>query len=203
MDPVENKKRATYQDVLDAPEHMSAEIIDGELVLSPRPASPATVVATALGADLHTAFSRGRGGPGGWHILFEPELHLAGDILVPDMAGWRRERMSVVPDVAFFELAPDWVCEVLSRSTEKRDRTQKLRIYMREGIQHVWLVHPRLRTLEAFSARDGKWELSATLHDDERGRIPPFDAIEIELASLWSDLPIRAGEEPARYELGV
>lgn len=197
MDASEKKRRATYQDVLDAPEHMVAEIIDGELHLSPRPGAPATSVASNLGDELGPPFKRGKGGPGGWIIVDEPELHLADDVLVPDLAGWRRERMPVVPGGAAFELSPDWVCEVLSKSTEKRDRTQKMRIYARSGVQYLWLVHPRRRSLEAFRLHDGKWLLIATLKDDERARVEPFDAIELDLPSLWADLPLptRAGEE--------
>lgn len=198
MDPGEKKKRATYQDVIDAPETMIAEIIDGELALS-RPKAPAMSVATVLTAELHTTFGRGRG-PGGWVILVEPELRMAdGDVLVPDLAGWRRERLPVIPED--IDLAPDWVCEVLSPSTEKRDRIQKMRIYAGWGVSFVWLVHPRRRTLEAFKLQDGKWVTIATLKDDERGRVEPFDAIELELAQLWTNLPLptRAGEEAAEY----
>src|SRR5688572_30939502 len=116
-DPVDKKKRATYQDLLDAPEHKVADLINGELYLSPRPAGPHTVVASTLHYEIGPPFGRGRGGPGGWIILFEPELHLGDDVLVPDLAGWRRERMPFVPD-GQFDVAPDWICEVLSKSTE-------------------------------------------------------------------------------------
>lgn len=202
MDPGEKKKRATYQDILDAPEHKVAEIIDGDLHLS-RPANPATIVISALTFELGPPFHRGKGGPGGWIILFEPELHLGDDVLVPDLAGWRRERLPVVADAPFIEATPDWVCEVLSPSTEKVDRIQKLPIYARAGISYAWLVHPRRRTLEAFKLRDGHWVAIASLKDDDRARIEPFDAIEIDLAQLWADLPLpsRAGEEAAEYEL--
>ena len=83
-----------------------------------------------------------RGGPGGWILLDEPELHLHGDVLVPDLAGWRRERMPELPDAAAFELAPDWICEVLSPSTAASDRAEKMPIYARERVAHVWLVDP-------------------------------------------------------------
>jgi Uma2 family endonuclease len=205
MDPGEKKKRATYQDVIDAPENMVAEIIDGELVVSPRPLGLATSVGSVLGGELHAPFSRGRGGPGGWIILFEPELHVAGgEVLVPDLAGWRRDRLAVIPE-EHFEISPDWVCEVLSPTTEKRDRIQKMRIYAAWGVSYAWLVHPRRRTLEAFKLRDGKWVTIATLNDDDRARIEPFDAIELDLAQLWADLPLptRAGEERAEYEYGL
>src|SRR5690606_30130204 len=120
----------------------------------PRPAAIHAVAASVLGGELSGPFHRGRGGPGGWVILDEPELHLGGDVLVPDLAGWRRERMPEIPDAAGFELAPDWVCEVLSPSTEAVDRAQKVRLYAREGVAHVWLLNPRGRTLEVL-ALDG------------------------------------------------
>jgi Uma2 family endonuclease len=182
------KRPATYEDVLAAPEHMVAEIIDGELHLSPRPAGPHAAVSTALSDELGPPFKRGRGGPGGWILLFEPELHLTASIVVPDLAGWRRVRMPKVPDVAYFELAPDWACEILSPSTEKIDRASKLGIYAGAGVSHVWLLNPRQRTLEVLRAHDGHWLTVAIHHDDDRVRAEPFDAIELDLAVLWVDL---------------
>ncbi len=194
-------RRATYQDVLDAPEHQVAEIINGVLHLSPRPGGPAAAVNTALGTELGPPFHRGRGGPGGWLLLLEPELHLTDEIVVPDHAGWRRERLSVVPAGAYFSLAPDWICEVLSGSTEKTDRAEKMAIYASFGVKHAWLVHPRRRTLEAFRLHEGKWLTIAVHKDDDRVRIEPFDAIELDLAVLWADVPLptRASEEAAEY----
>lgn len=195
------KRRATYQDILDAPEHEIAEIIGGELRLSPRPGIPATEAASVIGEELGPPFKRGRGGPGGWLILDEPELHLGEDVLVPDLGGWRRERLPVLPDDAFFTLPPDWVCEVLSRSTERTDRAEKMPLYASVGVRHVWLVHPRRRTLEAYQLQDGKWLTLAVYKDADRARIEPFDAIEFDLALLWADvaLPARAQEEAADY----
>jgi Uma2 family endonuclease len=196
------RRRATYQDVLDAPRHQVAEIIGGELRLSPRPAGPHASVASTLGAELITPFKLGRNGPGGWIILFEPELHLGDDIVVPDLAGWRRERMPVVDDVAYFTLAPDWLCEVLSRSTEKADRADKLAIYAAAGVRHVWLVHPIRRTLEVMRLHEGKWLTLAVHRDDQRVRVEPFDAIELELGGLWADLstlPDRVSEAAEAY----
>jgi Uma2 family endonuclease len=195
-DPSEKKPRATYQDVLDAPEHKVAEIINGELHLSPRPGAPHTAVASALSGELSLPFGRGRGGPGGWIILSEPELHFDDDILVPDLAGWKRERMPFVPDSPFFTLAPDWVCEVLSKSTERRDRLDKLPIYARAGVQHAWLVNPFARSIEVFRRNADSWIVIGAHKNLERARIEPFDAIEINLADLWHDLPLptRASE---------
>ncbi len=193
------KRPATYQDVLDAPEHMVAELIDGELFLSPRPAGPHTLVASYLGGELIPPFARGRGGPGGWFILVEPELHLGERVCVPDLAGWRRERMSTVPEDHKFVVAPDWVCEVASKSTEKLDRYKKLPIYAGAGIGHAWLMHPGHRTLEVFRLADGKWTLVDVFADDETVRAEPFEAIELDLAGLWKDLPVRASEGAAMW----
>jgi Uma2 family endonuclease len=169
---------------------MVAEIIDGELELQPRPEKPHTVAATAVGEELGPPFKRGRGGPGGWIILFEPELHLRADILVPDLGGWRRERMPVITtEEPFFPLAPDWVCEVVSPSTAAKDRGKKLPIYAREGVRHVWLVDPIQRTLDIF-LQDKNWILVAVHADDARVRAEPFDAIELDLAVLWADVEL-------------
>ncbi|HEY3802044.1 MAG TPA: Uma2 family endonuclease [Kofleriaceae bacterium] len=194
-------RRATYQDVLDAPEHKVAEIVNGELHLSPRPGGPASAVASTLGEELGPPFKRGHGGPGGWLIVDEPELHLGDEVVVPDLGGWRRERLPLVPAGAYFEVAPDWICEVLSPSTEKFDRAEKMAIYASFGVKHAWLVHPVRRTLEAFRLHDGKWLTIVVHKDDDRVRVEPFDAIELDLAVLWADtpLPTRAGEEAAEY----
>jgi Uma2 family endonuclease len=181
-----NRGRATYQDVLDAPEHLVAEIINGELVTSPRPASPHARASSSLGGELYGPFDRGRGGPGGWIILDEPELHLLGHVLVPDLGGWQRTRMPEMPDATAFELAPDWVCEVLSPSTAAMDRADKVPIYAQCGISHVWLVDPILKTLEALRLDSGSYRLLATSRGNVKPRIEPFDAIELDLSALWS-----------------
>jgi len=168
---------------------MIAEIIDGDLSLQPRPAKPHAAAATALSEELGPPFKRGRGGPGGWILLFEPELHLGDDVLVPDLAGWRRERMpELTVDEPYFTLAPDWVCEVLSPSSSKMDRSRKLPIYAREGIPHAWLVDPLLRMLEVLRLTDGKWTIVATHADAAKVRAEPFDAIELDMAILWADV---------------
>ena len=177
--------RATYQDVLDAPKHRVAEIVDGTLYTHPRPAMPHTIARSVLGGELGPPFHRGHGGPGGWWILDEPELHLGEDILVPDLAGWRRERMPEPPDTAYVTLAPDWACEVLSASTRKLDLHGKRPVYAREGVVHLWLVDPSDRTLEAFELRERQWLLIASAKDEEPVSIPPFDAITFSLGDLW------------------
>src|SRR5205823_1804949 len=144
------KRRATYEDLMQVPDTKVAEIIDGELVVSPRPASRHAHAATVLGSDVTGPFHRGPGdpaGPGGWWILLEPELHLAEDVLVPDWAGWQRDRLPVFPDTPAFTQVPDWVCEVISPSTGRIDRSRKMRIYAREGVSHLWFVEPQLERL--------------------------------------------------------
>jgi len=185
------KRRATYQDVIEAPEHMIAELIDGELLLHPRPALPHAAASSALGEELGPPFKRGRGGPGGWIIVDEPELHFEDNVLVPDLAGWRRERMPLIPtDKPYLELMPDWVCEVASPGTGKIDRRHKLPLYARAEVSHVWLVDPLQRTLEVLRRHGPQWLIVGTWADDERVRAEPFDAIELELGILWADVQV-------------
>ena len=179
------KKPATYEDLLALPDNVIGQIIDGDLVASPRPAVPHAQAATALVEDLGGPFSRGRGGPGGWWLLFEPELHLGRDVLVPDVAGWRRERLPALPREPYLTVAPDWLCEVLSPGTRGIDRVRKLPIYAREHVSHVWLVDPEERTLEVFRLQDSQYLLVVTFDGDERVRAEPFDQIELELGALW------------------
>ena len=184
------QRRAGYADVLDAPEHRVAEVVEGDLHLSPRPAGPHTRATSALAGDLRGPFDRGRGGPGGWILLVEPELHLGSEpaIVVPDLAGWRRERLPKVPNEPFFTLAPDWICEVVSPSTGRFDRVKKMPVYVREGVRHAWLVDPLQRTLEVFRSESARWVLVSAHAEDERIRAEPFDAVELELGALWADV---------------
>ena len=175
------RPRATYQDVLDAPPHRVAEIVDGVLYTNPRPAMRHARASSSLGVKIGGPFDHDAGGPGGWWIIDEPEVHLGEDILVPDLAGWRRERMPDFFDAAYCTLAPDWVCEVLSPSTRKLDLHGKRPIDAREGVGHLWLVDPVDRTLEAFELREGEWVLIATAEDDDPVRIRPFEAISFSL----------------------
>lgn len=180
------KKNATYEDLCAVPEHFVAEIIGGELYANPRPASPHGFAGSVLGAKLMNPFQFGENGPGGWWFINEPELHFGADVLVPDIAAWRRERMPVVPSVAYFTLSPDWVCEVISPSTESIDRKKKQSIYARESVNHLWFVDPLKQTLEVFRLASARWTLLAVPEGDEARRLEPFDAIEFPLGALWS-----------------
>ena len=182
-------RKATYQDVLDAPPHMIAQVLAGTLHTHPRPTMPHAMASSAIGAKIGSPFGFGDGGPGGWWIIFEPELHLDEDIAVPDVAGWRRETMPEYPDGAYCSIAPDWVCEVLSPSTRRIDLGEKRDLYAREGVSHLWLVDPYARTLEAFELGGGRWTLLATLAGDSPVSLPPFDAVTFPLGALWPPDP--------------
>jgi Uma2 family endonuclease len=179
------RKPATYADLEALPANVVGELIAGELYVSPRPASRHARASSVLGVKLGGPFDLGEGGPGGWFIVDEPELHFGEDALVPDLAGWKRERMPVFPDTAAFELAPDWVCEVLSPSTSSLDRSVKLPVYAREGVSHLWLLDPKARTLEVLRL-DGEGYMLLGKHEaDARVRAEPFEALELGLALLW------------------
>jgi Uma2 family endonuclease len=179
------KKDATYADLCAVPENFVAEILEGELYAFPRPASPHGRAASRLGVKLGAPFEDGENGPGGWWFIDEPELHFGADVVVPDVAAWRREHMLTVPNVAYFTLAPDWLCEVLSPSTRAIDRGKKLPIYAREGVGHVWLVDPLLQTLEVLRLQSQGWSLVATHEAEAKVRAEPFDAVELALRALW------------------
>ncbi|MBI5535412.1 MAG: Uma2 family endonuclease [Deltaproteobacteria bacterium] len=166
---------------------MVAELIDGELHLQPRPSIPHASAASRLFGILFDPFSRGRGGPGGWTFLFQPELHFGvePDILVPDLAGWRRERLPELPDAPFLTLAQDWVCEIVSPGTSAVDRGRKRRIYARESVGHLWLVDPLAKVVEIYRLHSGRWTEVATFEGNAVVRAEPFDAIELDLAILW------------------
>ncbi|OJH39503.1 Uma2 family endonuclease [Cystobacter ferrugineus] len=180
-----SKRRATFEDLETVPPNCVGEIVDGELYVSPRPASPHGRAASRLGMLLGRPFDMGEEGPGGWVIVFEPELHLGNDALVPDLAGWRRERMPEMPHTAAFTLAPDWVCEVLSPSTAVLDREKKMKAYGRESVSHLWLVDPLQRSLEVYRLENrrwsprGLWSGGATVHAE------PFSVLPLKLATLW------------------
>ncbi|HYO53274.1 Uma2 family endonuclease [Archangium sp.] len=181
------KRPATYEDIEALPPGWVGEIIDDELWAFPRPARWHTLVASVLGAKLGSTFGVGQGGPGGWWILSEPELHFGRQVVVPDLAGWRYERAPGLfeRNDPFFDLAPDWVCEVLSPSTAALDRGRKLSLYHQEGVSHAWLVDPRAHTLEVYRRGTRGWRL-ARYGGEEVVRAEPFDAEPLDLGRLWA-----------------
>jgi Uma2 family endonuclease len=179
------REHATYEDLLRVPENMVAELIEGELYASPRPAGPHTLAASASGAILTTAYQFGRGGPGGWWILFEPELHFGSNVVVPDLAGWRKQRMPEIPRTHVFDVVPDWICEVMSPSTGRLDRLKKMPVYAREGVAYAWLVEPEQQILEVKRLQDAQWVDIAVHGGAEVIRVEPFTEIEIDLTLIW------------------
>ncbi|WP_437324795.1 Uma2 family endonuclease [Sorangium sp. So ce381] len=192
--PAAKQRRATYADLEAVPANKVAELIRGVLHVLPRPTPRHANASSVLGIKIGGPFGLGDGGPGGWWILDEPELHFPDpdapgeiDALVPDLAGWRRERMPELPQTAYFALAPDWICEVLSPSTASVDRDEKMPIYAREGVRYAWLVDPIARTLEVFSLASGRgWGPAAVHRDAARVRVEPFEAVELDLSVLWA-----------------
>jgi Uma2 family endonuclease len=178
-------RRATYQDVLDAPGHQVAELFDGQLHLQPRPSARHARSATTIAGQLEGPFNRGQAGPGGWIILHEPELHLAAEIVVPDVAGWRRSTLPELPDSAFFSVRPDWVAEVLSPATQRTDRTLKVPLYRTQGVSHVWLVDPLAQTVEVYRLHAEGYILVGTHGGEGLLSIEPFEAIEFDVGALW------------------
>lgn len=179
------KRKATYADLEAVHPHLVAEIIYGSLVTHPRPNPYHAVAHNSLGTELTGPFQKGRGGPGGWIFLTEPELHFGEDVVVPDLAGWKRDRLTPFPQTAYIVTPPDWLCEILSDSTERFDRVEKRQIYARVGVKFLWLLDPRRKFLECYSLVAGKWLLTKTLNGDEIVSAPPFEAVSFSLGLLW------------------
>ncbi len=182
------RRPARFSELEALPDNVVGEILAGELHVSPRPSSRHAVSTSQLTAELITRFRPRRGGddpPTGWHILVEPELHLGDDVVVPDLAGWRAEQMPTVPDVAFFEQAPNWICEVLSPSTQRIDRMKKMPIYARAAVGYVWLVEPRDKRLDVFALHERSWTLALSAGDDDVVRAAPFEEFGLDLSLLW------------------
>lgn len=190
------KTGATYQDLVDLPPLYVAEIVSGDLWASPQPAARHCKISTGLGVLLGGPFEYGPDGPGGWTFVDEPELHFGSDVLVPDLAAWRRERLPprVFKD-AWFEIPPDWLCEILSPSTAKLDLNRKLPLYARVGVSCAWVIDPPEKTVKVLEARKGAWIQRATFSGNAIVRAPPFDAVELDLGRVWPPDP----EPSARY----
>jgi Uma2 family endonuclease len=187
-DAIQKKNKATYDDILKLPENMVGEIIDGELFVSPRPRPEHALACVRLAGKLEPSF-RGNGGPDGWWILTEPEIHLGKnpdeETFVPDLAGWRKERMPKLPPEAYFSVVPDWVCEILSPSNARLDRVKKVPKYAEYGVKYLWLINPREKTLEAFRLENRSWVLIQTFVEADKVKIQPFESMEFDLGALW------------------
>ena len=178
-------KQATYDDILALPENIVGEILNGQLETQPRPAPKHALAASAVGIEIGLPFQRGKGGPGGWWILDEPECHIDGEIFVPDLAGWLKQRMPTLPETAWFEMRPDWVCEIISPNSIRRDRVTKMTIYARLGIPYYWLIEPLGKTLEVYELQGEHWLLLQSYANDDEVCSAPFAEYRFSLANLW------------------
>jgi Uma2 family endonuclease len=180
-------KRSLYEQLVDLPETLTGELLNGQLHTQPRPTPRHLHAVSRLDRTIGRGYGDGVDGPGGWWILIEPEIHFVSDteVAVPDLAGWRRDRLPSLPETAYFEIAPDWVCEILSPSTASKDREIKMPLYARHGVSHVWIVDPRAHSLEAFELRDDAWSLIQAFADDDSVAVAPFTELTIELAEFW------------------
>ncbi len=180
------RKRAVYEDLFDIPENMTGEIIDGDLIVTPRPSRKHIYAGSMLGGALGSPFVSGSGGgPGGWIILIGPEIAFGENILVPDLAGWKRERFPVEEPHNWISVRPDWVCEILSPHTALVDRTKKMSLYAHHEVCHAWLIDPILQTLEVFRLETGRWVVLGVHAQSDKVRAEPFAEIELDLALLW------------------
>jgi Uma2 family endonuclease len=190
MSAMIDKQASLYEQLLALPENIVGEIINGQLRTQPRPAGPHALASSALGGEIYGPYHKGRGGPGGWWILDEPEVHFIRDVevLVPDIAGWRRERLPTMPADHHFKVAPDWVCEVLSPTTAKIDRIEKMPVYARYGVAYLWLLDPLAWTLEVFTLHGGHWLVRGLYQDNAEVSAPPFQEITLFLVDLWAEV---------------
>lgn len=187
MNPQFVRKPSLYDQLVALPDGLTGEIINGQVRTQPRPAWPHALASSRLGSDIEGPYGRGRGGPGGWWIINEPEIHfvLDAEVTVPDIAGWRRQRMPTPPEGHKIQVVPDWTCQIFSPSTKSTDREEKMPLYARYGVSFGWLIDPKARTLEAYKLVDGKWTPLGLFRDDDIVSVAPFDAISIHLIDLW------------------
>lgn len=178
-------KPACYEDIVNLPENIVGEIMNGQLETHPRPTPKHALAAGSIGDELISPFQKGNNGPGGWWILPEPECHLKEQVLVPDLAGWRKKRMPTLPETAWFDIVPDWVCEILSPSTSRIDRIVKMPIYAELEVNYLWLIDPVLQTLEAFELKNKHWVLMGSFADNTTLSIAPFAEHTFSLSVLW------------------
>ncbi len=181
------KFKDLYEDLCALPKNVNGEIINEELVVSPRPAPKHANASSAIGSIILPPYHLGENGPGGWWILFEPEIHLKDQVIVPDIGGWKKERLPKLLEEAYFSLAPDWVCEVLSPSTARYDRISKLKIYAHNKVPYYWIVDPLNRTLEVLVLDKKNYKVDLVFGKDDLVKAPPFDKLEFNLGKLWAD----------------
>ncbi len=177
----------SVEDVRRSPGHFVAEYLNGELAYRQRFSNRFVNAKSVIGMEIgfHFHGEGGAGGPGGWWILDEPELHLGNEVIVPDLAGWRSDRLGAIGDELSFSTAPDWVCEVLSPHSARMNSTQKLPIYLREHVRHVWIVDPIAQTLVVFRHTGSQWLLAADDGGQALIRAEPFESVELNLARAW------------------
>lgn len=191
------KLKARYEDLFKVPENMTGEIINGELVVTPRPSRRHIFATSVLSTKVMVPYQFGEGeGPGGWIILIEPEIGLGEHTLVPDLAGWREERYPDEEPNNWISVAPDWVCEILSPATRRRDRMGKMPIYATYEVPYLWLIDPIDKTLEVFRLKEGEWVVAGLYEEDTKVRAVPFVDVEINLSDLWRE----AGSRRPRSE---
>ncbi|MBF0226618.1 MAG: Uma2 family endonuclease [Desulfobacterales bacterium] len=181
-------KTANYEDLYKIPENMIGQIINGELITMPRPSLRHSNVVSSIGFEIGPPYKFGRGGPGGWIILDEPEIKLGENIFVPDIAGWEKKRLPKFPKTNYISVPPDWICEVLSPCTEKTDRAMKMPIYAQFGISYFWIINPIEKILEVLKLSDNKWFILAIYAENDKVRAEPFQEIEIDLQNLWIEV---------------
>ncbi|MEM5790015.1 MAG: Uma2 family endonuclease [Syntrophobacteraceae bacterium] len=193
------KKKASYEDLYSVPENMTGEIIGGELIVTPGPSRRHVYATTALGNEVGPPYQLGRGGPGGWVILIEPEIGLGEHIIVPDLAGWRGERYPDDEPHNWISVAPDWVCEMLSPGTRRLDRMVKMPIYAQHEVPYLWLIDPMDQTLEVYRLKESEWVVAGLHKEADKVRAVPFSEIEINLTNLWQEYRCRrSGEVPGK-----
>ena len=176
------KTKALYEDLFAVPENMTGEIIDGEVIATPRPSRRHTLVTGLLGGEIIPPYFHGwGGGPGGWIIIIESEVGLGEDILVPDLAGWKKERFPVSEETNWISVVPEWVCEVLSPRAIRVDKIKKMHICAHHGVRHCWLIDPIARTLDVLRLETDKWVLAGVYAEDDKVRAEPFQEAEIAL----------------------
>lgn len=181
------RRPARNEDLAALPANVVGEILADELVASPRPSPQHAAAAMGVSATLGPPFHFGDGGPGGWWILPEPEVHLGENVVVPDLAGWRRARVPTLPDSPYLALAPDWVCEILSPSTTRLVRVRKMPVYAAHGVHHLWHIDPTARTLEVYRNDGEHWVLLGTHDSDDEVRAEPFEGLALRLARWWGE----------------